>query len=507
MNRNWIIAAGALALAACSANNQDGGSADAAAPLTAEAVDGPLAFARVYADLNNNHRLDAFEPRALTDRDGFVSRGSGGENYCAPGGRTQHCLRLGRGETAVIRVRGGYDTVTGEPFLGELALRTSGAGGTQLISPITSLLAGDAAEETLRNALGFIGDEHETRYFNDRDAPLLALSQRLHKIVAAIAAQLERQYPDFGDNEDLPRGLAGIVQAVFAERLVSSAASLSDFITQNNLEQVVRGSEQRTRDLLESPPGALTDAQITRIARLALAMSQAANGMFSDGALTDATRNARLRLMEVLLRRANRAADDAGAGAVEDDVDWVTAPGNAAVRDALDNDTDDITRLVDQGLDGRSGTELSDAAARPAGASSLAAIAGKDLSLSFSDEETDAAVRIYFTGSGSSGELIACLRYEDKTDSENSLNTDGLRLSGDWALLNDYSLAVRLVFLGASRSAIIRSLDTESFGFDFDDESRDYDGDAPTGTTDAIPATSEACAESLPVIVSTDGGN
>src|SRR5690349_11794236 len=142
--RNKIVAAAVassmIGLAACgggSSGTQDvgtnaspnsGNSNPSSRVFAARAVDGYLAGASVYVDLNANGKLDAFEPRALTDNDGYFSYNHRTQtDYCATGGLAQHCLSgtVGANEEVVIRVTGGYDTVTQLPFKGVLSLRSS----------------------------------------------------------------------------------------------------------------------------------------------------------------------------------------------------------------------------------------------------------------------------------------------------------------------------------------------------------------------------------------------
>lgn len=72
-------------------------------PLYARVVDGYIAGATVYVDQNENGTLDAFEPRAVTDRDGFFSYNHvTGTDYCAsdtPDALKKHCLRAPIGRT------------------------------------------------------------------------------------------------------------------------------------------------------------------------------------------------------------------------------------------------------------------------------------------------------------------------------------------------------------------------------------------------------------------------
>src|SRR5690606_21541400 len=92
------LASSMMGLAACggdSKGTQDvgsGGNGGSGAGATsrafyARAIDGYLAGATVYVDQNENNRLDAFEPRALTDNDGYFSYNQITDtDYCVTGG-------------------------------------------------------------------------------------------------------------------------------------------------------------------------------------------------------------------------------------------------------------------------------------------------------------------------------------------------------------------------------------------------------------------------------------
>ncbi len=73
-----LALASAVGLVACGgggdSGTQDVGTNNPPTPLrtvAARAVDGYLAGATVYVDQNTNGQLDAFEPRAITDTDGY----------------------------------------------------------------------------------------------------------------------------------------------------------------------------------------------------------------------------------------------------------------------------------------------------------------------------------------------------------------------------------------------------------------------------------------------------
>ena len=129
--------AGALALAGClSASDQDDGSNSGSRyQMSGAVVDGRVAGAVVWVDLNDNGRLDGSEPSALTDRFGFYSyrpeiRNSQGEtvaaarDYCREG-PARHCLRMRPGtisaDTVTVRAIGGFDLATQQPLSGVLS--------------------------------------------------------------------------------------------------------------------------------------------------------------------------------------------------------------------------------------------------------------------------------------------------------------------------------------------------------------------------------------------------
>ncbi|HEY5757317.1 MAG TPA: hypothetical protein VIU34_15915, partial [Steroidobacter sp.] len=149
------VASSMIGLAACGGGstgtqdvgtNASGNSGASSRTFYARAIDGYLAGASVYVDQNANGKLDAFEPRALTDNEGYFSHNHrAGTNYCADGGLNQFCLRgnIASDAEVVIRVTGGYDTVTQLPFKGVLSLRSSqlNRDDLRLVTPQTSMVS------------------------------------------------------------------------------------------------------------------------------------------------------------------------------------------------------------------------------------------------------------------------------------------------------------------------------------------------------------------------------
>ena len=136
------------------ASDPDSGGTLNESQVSGIAVDGPLAGARVYADLNNNGRRDGFEPSARTDEHGYFSyrpeTAEYSERHYCQDGPERHCLRVDNTAGEVrIRVESGFDVVTGEAFRGSISgLVTIPATDDTTIRAITPLTAGSSDPAT-----------------------------------------------------------------------------------------------------------------------------------------------------------------------------------------------------------------------------------------------------------------------------------------------------------------------------------------------------------------------
>ncbi|RDL44602.1 hypothetical protein DN730_09445 [Marinomonas piezotolerans] len=143
-----------LGLVACGgeSGSQDSG-ADNSTSFTGLVVDGRVAGGKVWADMNNNYKIDDFEPYAYTDSDGYYSYNPlTNVNYCAlpviSDEYQRYCLIYGSSlDAIVIRVKGGTDLSTGERLKGIMAMSTNISSSSQIsstplvLSPITTLLS------------------------------------------------------------------------------------------------------------------------------------------------------------------------------------------------------------------------------------------------------------------------------------------------------------------------------------------------------------------------------
>ena len=277
------ISAAMLALAGCGITPQDEGSG-ASNPVSGLAVDGYLAGATVYVDVNENNKLDAWESRALTDNSGYFSTTPDGVDYCndtAVGvdeadtakkirALRIHCLKAPAGyEEVMIRMTGGYDLATVEPFNGTISVKADlSAGGMIVATPVTGLLAEISADFTQAQIDAFIareglnpgGVDISKLDFLDFSASteitdeahrltLLKLALQAHKVADVTAALLDPEYNAvngnnadgfFGVNGDVPTDVSSYVYKAIVAAAVGGTDTIDTILTtQASLEAVI----------------------------------------------------------------------------------------------------------------------------------------------------------------------------------------------------------------------------------------------------------------------------
>ena len=158
----------ALGLVACGGSDGQDSGADTSTSFTGLVIDGRIAGGTVWMDANLNGAIDGFEPFAVTDSSGYFTYNPITKvNYCKDSSNSelyQYCLNtnLVSGK-ALIKIAGGLDVDTLEPFKGVMTLETTRADAQSaetnligaaldstnplletylsLISPLTSLMA------------------------------------------------------------------------------------------------------------------------------------------------------------------------------------------------------------------------------------------------------------------------------------------------------------------------------------------------------------------------------
>jgi len=120
------IALAILSTAGCSDGESQDMQQEDATSFTGLVVDGRVARGFVWVDTNENGEIDTFEPYAYTDATGYYSYNpETNTNYCEDVNH-QYCLKTGMVEgDFTIRITGGVDLSTGEPFTGIMTLNAN----------------------------------------------------------------------------------------------------------------------------------------------------------------------------------------------------------------------------------------------------------------------------------------------------------------------------------------------------------------------------------------------
>lgn len=528
--RTVLLLTGTLALAACGgASDQDSGTAGGEATFSGVGVDGYLARSIVWMDLDADGQLDPFEPRAFTDDQGYFSYNPNTDtDYCASDAtvrQSQFCLRGKAGtDTPLIRMAGGYDTTTGEPFDGVLTLRTSADSGALVVSPLAALLssAGSGQRDALLAKLplasnggtaasaGQVAGDFLADLGDDVNVDLLQTALQAHKVVTALADGLEDRYEEIGEDPALPVTAGSVVYDALVEELLASSAAFPAFIVDAAaVEAVLANAEARIRALYAGAgltlPAAM-DAGVTGpLAGVGVRVAEVVANTVSDVVRNDGLGGDRAERA----RGAARAVEIVVKKVIKGDPDYADAAQWAETRSAdvanLGSGSKDINTLVEADMDPNNANHSGDADI-PADAMRLTNIIDGRLAISHSADGKSGAVLMYFLGASgdSAGRWQACVRYTGDED----LATDGLLLDGDWSLPqadNPYLMLVSADLLGSNHAMMIRSVDVTDaneavFRFDYDDSGSDtWTGDPTVEALDpgAIPADDDACRDAL----------
>lgn len=229
----------AVTLAGCDVQPQDATGEDSREGLTGLAIDGRVANGKVWADRNNNNRIDDFEPYAYTDSDGYYSYNPlSNTNYCAlpviSDEYQRHCLLYGASTDAiVIRIKGGTDLSTGEKLKGVMAMGTSISDSSQIsssplvLSPITTLLSSaedDNARNTIRNTLGVTSDDDLRLDFSTAED---SKSRKFLANSVAVQTMMDVLVSSADDTSDSVNHEVNVIQQI-TNRVVSGNKSPAD---------------------------------------------------------------------------------------------------------------------------------------------------------------------------------------------------------------------------------------------------------------------------------------
>jgi hypothetical protein len=470
-----------LALFGCGSDDQDGSSGGSSnAEISAGiAVDGPIARAQVFYDLNGNLEKDSFEPSALTDNNGHYNYNLlTGVDYCSGSeARPEFCLELTSAQYAAVTdetrviVSGGYDLYTGEPFEGTMSYPARSATGLIeyiAITPLTSMIGdGDSglsdfldyfinltglSNLTIENLLNlnFLASADE---FN---AQAFASTYQMHKYVTIIADWVNEHYSELEDNEELPADISALIYRQFRNLNDGDYSTAWDGIkTEINALYDDAGLTQNAAPSTDAVN--VLSARLTAVNDAVVAAFGNSPSLGSD--LTFDNVKGRIRGVEVVVLKIIRAEGTetahVSALAALSDPDYLTnlqgdGEGNFNFTQVVEasRDTSDILAAANSAKD-TSGSSLS------------SDMAGKSLEIEDSSERVTAKAAIFFSGDegASRGNIHLCLKYVDLDDLDNRL--DGSYITGSWESIEalNNTVMLRMNYLGG-RSAALKKIGT-----------------------------------------------
>ncbi|MDM7860311.1 hypothetical protein QTP81_06860 [Alteromonas sp. ASW11-36] len=545
-----------LMLAGCGSDVQDQGViSERNQVFTGRAIDGYIARATVFIDSNNNGTRDAWEVWAFTDNQGYFSYNPLTDtDYCtsdASEQQAQYCLTSSTGfSNAVLRIDSGYDTLTGEPFSGQLSRRisTPSEGNVEnvIISPITSILTNvessqrDSVLQSLDiNAADIDLDYLATTSGTGIDSQLLNTAIKIHKAVTILSDRLTDIYTEVGNEFDTPNDATAAIYRGLAAEIVQSGSSLNEILASDNaLARVIQSAEDEVIALYERkeyalPPESEQQKQtaFNRVIGITDNLASLTDQLIPptvDTNMETATGSA--RLVEVLTVKAlqERSNNDS---TIESMVNFFASADDSLVSvlvDAVSTDLADVSALVQNdfsGSDFDSAEEITQAAQLPDDAEPFSQLSGMTLRVSDLDLGTapnsvdDSEVEFYFMGDTDAidGSFSACVKFiDDANASTGELgdgNTRGELVDGFWSLLGStsdnaesFNLLLTITFLETTYQAILKpagnatidNIDYTVARFDLDGEFREFHSTDWLQTTDVIPTNNAECEARLP---------
>ncbi|HEY0680853.1 MAG TPA: hypothetical protein VGD45_00840 [Steroidobacter sp.] len=532
------LATGMIGLTACSGGStgtQDVGSNNNAGVSSrafyARAIDGYLAGANVYVDLNENNKLDAFEPRAITDTDGYFSYNHRtGTDYCATGGLTLHCLRgtVGANEAVLIRVTGGYDTVTQLPFKGVLSLRSSelNRDDMRLVTPVTSMVADsprtpDAKLQALIDA-GILAPN------GSLDDDLLDGDTVAQMSRAQLTALLARTFGEIGNLAITPATFQDVEDDTWAAGYIAIAKQMgviggipTSFAEAFSTPAGITAAAREAIFAAMYPGQTLTDSyQLPNPASFAgLAQFSADLVRLNEELVTAVQGTASMQELQAILRVQAIAAERALANPQDPELSDLTGwvhnqlrQGNRLGADltGLGTSAIDAGMLIDPAFNfDPASNSISTSATIPAeAAGTFAAIVNTSFGVSVNKVDEQGAALFFVSGNANarSGDIDVCVRYRgDDGDFDTVTSSDpngALLVGGRWSLLDDHTLTLNVEVAGGVRPMLLKALSADGaardYSFDFGEDLSRWSGSMPTAfATGSVPTNDASCKAAL----------
>lgn len=491
-----------LCVVSCGGTGQDIGSVNTnTATVSGVGIDGYLANATVCLDTNENNKCDAWEPSDTTDNDG---------NFSFTTAITAN--------DAVVRIKGGYDAQTNEPFLGQITTRVDVENGQTLsntaITPLTTLVTHASTVEDRQKLLGALDiteADLSIDYLQEEDVNpgLLEKAILIHSISKYLGDQLEDRYIELGEEGSADNATGFIYESLVARLIENHTSNFVDTLTnETHLFSILEKAEDHliinyqaaalTLPVRLTTVGSSSSAGEERAVELAKQIVQSIDRVFTPptGAVSLNEASAAVRLVEVLVQKAlkEESTEDASIANYVTLLQDTSKSGDLLTELAKPNF--DLSSLVTN-QDFSNIETVKGLATLGASALPLSNLPGKSI-LVDDPENADASelkharLELYFGGSSgaTSGDLTACIRYIEGAASQlpnaagdsdlDDGDTRGAYVKGTWKKFSDYStlLSLRITDGSAPYEAIIKSAADKNgkkvFRFDFGDDLADW---------------------------------
>lgn len=554
-----LTAAITSALTACGGTGQDGGNGSSAnQTFSGKAIDGYVARAQVFLDTNNNGTRDAWEPQAFTDNDGYFGRNPDTQtDYCADKASDLYQLHCLVSDTAyqnvVVRIKGGYDLSTGEPFLGQMSRRVEstqkGAVDSVLVTPLTSLLAeveDSSDREKLLEALNIDKEDLDVDYFKpgDVNAKVLKKALNVHKAVTLLSNRLNETYDEMGKGFGVADDASGSVYKAFVEEVSKElestpvASGQSDYIetllaSDTFLRNLLSSSEEKVKKVYEERKLDLPNQSVSQSSNInnllnrAKALPSVTQALLDEQTPTQQQLTSLAKALETLVLKVSKDSQGSDAS-VDRAIDFYKKSGQERDKllSMLEQPGADLNKLADSDFNFSPTTDFAQTFVNN---TELPDIVNKTIRLSDDAEKyevrgnnykfKDSQIILYLQGEQgqNNGKVTACVKYiqDAKFDANaesgkqvklGEANTTGEVITGQWTKLDARQLLVRAKYLGSDYQWLIKPKGDNRYQFDFDGDLTVWKADLNEGSEslsdiviEDIPETNDECKSKLPL--------
>lgn len=484
-------------LAGCSPEKQDVVDDSQTPVIVSGAVIDPfISSAIVFADYNEDDVLDPFEPWAFTDKEGYYSVGKNGDDYCVTNSR--YCLKLPNNDAVKLVAVGGYDLTTFER-VGSRMSKVYDGNGLQYITPLTSV--GDMAMNE-QNTIEQNQDIMVGAYSANDSAFSLAFN--VHKVVELIGSFIALEYPDIGDDEELPIDVTGFVYRAITKIGKEEQVSLATFLTQLTNEQIdkiladVRGELDAFIIKKSSSPVAKSFAP-QRVAQSHKTIELSDKVRELSGALKSLHNLLTTQLSEDFTDAKTRVLQVMATNAEQFSPSQIQALKN--ILETYTTDDEFLTKLTRQSFDAlyfegiRSSSDVEAGNTKMDERNQLPAdLTSMQLVLTDKNVKRDAVIGFFFDGVNS-GDITACVKFQNLRKPNDSQNTNGTVLTGSWDK-TEYLIDLTLKLAGTEEALRIKTTDDTSFRFDYDKTEKNWSTKtAFSATSITVPTTNQQCKD------------